>query len=125
MAYRVEDDPSHPVVRVTVEGGYDKAEVEAMVARAREASSRGARPILYDMRRASPGDMTPAEVFWLARQHPALQSADAATIRVAGLHDARFAAVATFWENAFRNSGLQARAFTDEADALRWLAGKD
>ena len=124
MAYRVEDDPSHRVVRVTVEGDYDKAEIESMVAEARRLSN-GARPILYDMRRASPHNMTAAEVFWLARQHPALRSAEAATIRVAGLHDPRFDAVAMFWENAFLNSGLQARAFTDEAAALRWLAGRD
>jgi len=60
-------------------------------------------------------------VFWFPRQHPSLQSAGAATVRVATLHDEKFAAMATFWENAFRNAGLQAHAFTDEAAALQWL----
>ena len=121
MPFRVEEDPARRIVRVTLQGVFDKPEIEKMVTSAREASAKQGWNILYDMRGAEPGKMWPAEVFWFPRQHPSLQTAGAATVRVAAIHDEKFAAMATFWENAFRNAGLQACAFTDEAAALQWL----
>ena len=121
MPFRVEEDPARRIVRVTLQGVFDKPEIEKMVTRAREVSASKGWHILYDMRDAEPGKMSPAEVFWFPRQHPSLQTAAAATVRVATIYDEKFAAMATFWENAFRNAGLQARAFTDEAEALQWL----
>ena len=121
MAFRVEEDAARRIVRVTLQGVFDKPEIEKMVTAAREASAKNGWNILYDMREAEPGKMSPAEVFWFPRQHPSLQSAGAATVRVATVTDEKFAAMATFWENAFRNAGLQARAFTDEAAAVQWL----
>lgn len=109
-------------MRVTLQGAFDKREIEEMVTRAREASATHGWNILYDMRAAEPGKMSPADVFWFPRQHPSLQAAGAATVRVASLHQPKHSAVATFWENAFRNAGLQACAFTDEPAALEWLA---
>ena len=125
MAFRVEEDPTHRIVRVTVQGVFDRPEIEQMVTHAREASAKKGWNILYDMRAAQPGKMSPAELFWFPRQHPSLQGAGAAVVRVATLHDEKFSAMAMFWENAFRNAGLQAKAFTEEGAALKWLEGKD
>jgi hypothetical protein len=121
MTFRVEEDPKLRIVRVTLHGVFDKPVIEKMVTRAREVSAAKGWHILYDMRHAEPGKISPAEVFWFPRQHPSLQAPGAATVRVATIHDEKFAAMATFWENAFRNAGLQACAFTDEAQALQWL----
>jgi hypothetical protein len=123
MPFRVDEDAALRIVRVTLQGVFDKPEIEKMVTSAREASGKNGWNILYDMRGAEPGKMSPAEVFWFPRQHPSLQAASAATVRVASLHQPKHSTVATFWENAFRNAGLQARAFTDEAAALQWLIG--
>jgi hypothetical protein len=121
MTLRIEEDTERRLVRVTLDGVYDKPIIEKMVAGAREASAKKGWNILYDMRAATPGKITPADIFWFPRQHPALQSPAAATVRVASLHDARHTEVAAFWETTFRNVGLQARAFTDEAEAIAWL----
>ena len=121
MAFRVEDDGPHRIVRATVEGEYDRDEIERMVGQGREASARTSWNILCDMRSARPGKMSPAEVFWLPRQHPSLRAAGASTVRVATVHKPEHAAIAAFWENAYNNAGLQARAFTDESAAIAWL----
>jgi len=125
MAFRVEEDEASRLVRVTVEGVFDKAEVVEMVSRAREISAARRWNILYDMRSATPGKMGPGDVFWLPRQHPALRGADVANVRVATLHTPALGEAALFWENAFRNAGLQARAFTEEAPALEWLTRRE
>ena len=122
MPFRLEDDPARRLVRVTFEGRYDKPEIEAMVGAARAASAKSGWNILYDMRAATPGAVGPADVFWMPRKHPALQGAAASSVRVATVHDGKQAEIATFWETSFRNAGLRARAFTDEAKALAWLA---
>ena len=124
MVFRVEEDEVRRLVRVTMEGVFDKDEVAAMVGRAREISTARRWNILYDMRSATRGRMGPGDVFWLPRQHPALRGADVANVRVATLHTPALGEAALFWENAFRNAGLQARAFTEEAPALEWLMRK-
>jgi hypothetical protein len=121
MAFRVEEDGTHRIVRVFVEGEYDRGEIEQLVGEGRAASARTSWNILCDMRAARPGRMTPAEVFWLPRQHPSLRAPGASTVRVATVHKPEHAAIAAFWENAYTNAGLQARAFTDEAAAIAWL----
>lgn len=125
MTYRVEEDGAHRIVRVTLRGAYDRPLIEAMVAEARGASARNAWPILYDLREAKPGKMSPAEVFWLPRQHPSLQESGAASVRIAALHRPEHAPIAAFWENAFRNAGMQARSFTREDGAISWLGGAE
>ncbi len=124
MVFRVEEDEVRRLVRVTAEGVFDKAEVVEMVARARETSARRRWNILYDMRSATLGKIGPGDVFWLPRQHPALRGADVASVRAAVLHTAALGEAVLFWENTFRNAGLQARAFTEEAPALEWLTRK-
>jgi hypothetical protein len=122
MPFHLEEDPSRRLVRVTLEGGYDKAEIEAMVERARASSAKNRFNILYDMRRWTPGAINIADMFWLPRHHPALRAAGAGSVRVAALHEAKLGDIASFWEDTFRNAGLRARAFTDETAALAWLA---
>ncbi len=122
MPFRLEDNAAGRFVRVTLEGRYEKAEIEAMVGAARAASAKNGWNILYDMRAATPGAVGPADVFWMPRKHPALKGAAASSVRVATLNDVKFTEIATFWETTFRNAGLRARAFTDEAAALAWLA---
>ncbi|MGZ5036357.1 MAG: hypothetical protein ACXWG1_04750 [Usitatibacter sp.] len=122
MAFRIDEDETLHLVRVTLEGVFDKDEVEEMVGRAREASASRRWNILYDLRAATPGKVGPGDLFWLPRRHPALKSAEVARVRVAALHLPEHAELAKFWENSFRNAGLAARAFTEEASALEWLA---
>lgn len=124
MPFRVVEDETLQLVRVTMEGVYDKDDVEAMVGRAREVSAARRWNILYDMRFARPGKMGPGEVFWMPRRHPALKGPEVASVRVATLHPPELADLATFWENSFRNAGLRARAFTEEAAAIEWLTAK-
>ena len=121
MKFHVREDSAARVVRAALKGVYAKDDVVGMVARAREVASRHDWPILYDLREAKPGAITSADIFWMPRRHPALQQAGASVVRVAALHDGHFTEMAAFWENAFRNAGLQAREFTDEAEAITWL----
>ena len=121
MKFHVREDSAARVVRAALKGVYAKDDVVGMVARAREVSSRHHWPILYDLREAKPGAINSADIFWMPRHHPALREAGASFVRVAALHDGHFSEVARFWENAFRNAGLQAREFTDEAAAISWL----
>jgi hypothetical protein len=93
-----------------------------MVTRARAASSARGWNILYDMRRSRPA-VSPGEVFFMPRSVEALRAPDAGKVRVAGLHLPEQAAGARMWENVFNNVGLQARAFTDEGEAVAWLRG--
>lgn len=123
MTFRVEEDAALGLVRVTVEGVFEVPEIDAMVGQARELASAHRWNTLYDMRSARPGRMGPGDVFWMPRELPALRGAEALGVRVATLHPAELAPIADFWENSFRNMGLQARAFLDEPQALAWLAG--
>jgi hypothetical protein len=122
MPFRVEEDEALRLVRVTMKGVYDKDDVVAMVGRAREASAARGWNILYDMRAARPGKIGPGDVYWLAREHPALKGAKVASVRVAALHPPDLGELAAFWENSFRNVGLKVRAFTEEGPAMEWLA---
>lgn len=125
MTFRVTEDDDRRLVRVTLEGTYDKAEIVAMVGEARKASAARKWPILYDLRGARPGAMGAADVFWMPRQHPALRAPDASMTRVAVVYPSEKGDLASFWENTFRNAGLRARAFTQEDAALEWLEGKE
>ncbi|MGZ5080668.1 MAG: STAS/SEC14 domain-containing protein [Usitatibacter sp.] len=106
---------------VTVEGGFDAKAAFEMVSRARELSAARGWNILYDMKAAVPGDMSHGQLFWMPRKLPALREPSAAKFRVAVVHASPHAALAEFWESAFRNAGLQARAFEDESAAIDWL----
>ena len=122
MAFRIEEDSRTTLVRVTLEGVVGKPEIESMVASARAASAKlGGWNILYDLRACFPRKVSPGELFWFPRQHPSLRAERASTVRVATLYHPKDTVLATFWEDAFRNAGLLAGAFTNELDAVKWL----
>jgi len=121
VPYRVEMDEPRGAVRVVVDGIVDAGTARSMVADARAAAGPRNLAILYDFRRAVPGKLTTADVFWFPRSIPALATPEARRVRVAVLHDGSQGALMAFWETSFRNTGLQARAFDDEAQALAWL----
>jgi hypothetical protein len=121
MTFRVEEDEAQGLVRATMEGTFEKADVMAMVTAARAAATKRSWNILYDMRAAVPGHVGFADVFWMPRSLPALQETQARGVRVAVLHSGQMKELPDFWENSFRNVGLQARAFTGEAETLSWL----
>ena len=121
MAFDVQAEEARRLVVVTVKGTYDGKSVLEMVTAAREAATARGWNILYDMTRATPGDMTSAELYWLPRRVPVLGAPEAGRIRVAVVHSPAHAALAEYWETTFRNTGLQARAFSEDAAAVAWL----
>ncbi len=122
--YEVREDEARAIVMVVAHGRIDQPLAVEMVTAARKASLARGWNILYDLRDSTPGDMSSGALFWMPRQVGALQGAQARRTRVALLHPLQFAAMATYWEDAFGNAGLTARAFTDEAGAVAWLGGE-
>jgi len=121
MTYTVGASPAEDAVLVVVEGPVVVAQVAAMVNEARALSDRLGLPILYDMSRATPGDVSKSDLFWMARNLPALKSPWARRVRVALVHPEEHVEDARFWETSFRNLGLDVRAFTRRDEAERWL----
>jgi hypothetical protein len=80
--------------------------------------------LLYDLRGATPGDLQKPDVFWFARNLPPLPESAAWGLRIAALHQSPQRDFMHFWETAFKNVGLSAKAFEDEAEAFAWLAAK-
>jgi hypothetical protein len=125
MPQRVEPDRARRLVVARLEGAATREEVIEMVKAARAMAHDRGWNILYDMRGATVSDISPGDIFWLPRRLDVLNQPEASLVRVAGLHDpGERASLARFWENAFSNAGLQARAFTDEAAALAWLTAE-
>jgi hypothetical protein len=122
MAYSAHLDEKLELVVVTAQGNLQSSEVAEMVTRARELSSASGWNILYDMAGASVGDISTGELYWMPRKLPALRHG-AGKVRVALLYSPKFEDLARFWENAFRNAGLKAQAFSDRDKALKWLRG--
>ena len=121
MRSNVEIDHGLRAVVVTVEGAVDAAGVAALVGEARDKSAGHGYGIVYDLTGASLGNISIADIFWLPRTLPALKSPTAKRTRVALVHPADKAEFARFWETAFMNAGLEARAFTDRAEAGSWV----
>jgi hypothetical protein len=115
-------DAARGIVVVTVDGACTRDGSARMVSAARAAAraNRG-MPILYDLRHASPGELSKSDIFWMARTTPLLKDGEAARVRVATVFPGEHGETARFWEDSFRNAGLEARAFEDEADAVAWL----
>jgi hypothetical protein len=117
-------DFSRGIVVVPVTGACDRNGMARMLAEARTASSvHDGLPIMYDMRGATPGDLQRADIFWLAHSAPALKDGAAAKVRVATVTPPGFRALARFWEDSFRNAGVDARAFESGDEATAWLCG--
>jgi hypothetical protein len=121
VAYEVRIDEARRLVVAEIVGPIGAEATLDLVARAREAASESGLNILYDMRRSIPGDMSSGALFWMPRQLPQLQGTEARRKRVALLHLPQYGAMASHWENTFRNAGLSVRAFVDEETAIDWL----
>jgi len=121
MAYEVALAPDSTHVVVSVTGSITLPEVTDMVTAARALSDRSGVPILYDMSAATPGDVSKSDLFWMPRKMGVLNSPWARRVRVALLHPAEHAENARFWEDSFRNLGLDVKAFTERGDAIAWL----
>ena len=116
-------DTAKRVVRVLVSGIFDAEEGPSLASDARRAAAECGFNILYDIRAASPGKLENSDIFWWPRTVPALKDPTAPRVRVATVYTAPQRPIVDFWETAFRNVGLSARAFDDEHAAVVWLTG--
>jgi len=121
MAYTISVAPEGGLVGVDARGELTLDEVAAMVTEARALADETGYPILYDMSGALPGEITKSDLFWMPRKLGVLNSPWARRIRVALVHPATHTENAQFWENSFRNLGLDVKAFTDRATAVAWV----
>ena len=121
MPYTVSVDERRRLVIVEAVGPIDAAVAEPMVTEARAAAAAQAFNILYDFRRATPGDLKSGDVFWFPRRIPALASPQARRVRIALIYPPEQQELARFWETTSQNAGLRSRAFESEADAEAWL----
>ena len=121
MEFSVRIDSKRGVVVVEAIGALTRVGTTQMVVAARAAGrTHGGMPILYDLREATPGQVAKSDIFWMARESPALRNGHA-MIRIATLFPAEHGTTARFWEDSFRNAGLDARAFETEDEAIAWL----
>jgi len=121
LPYEIIVDEARRIVVVVIVGAVDVADVAPLAKSARGAAREHGFNILYDGRRAVAGDMNTADLFWFPRNIPELSASSAGRVRTALLHLPEQRAMSEFWENAFNNAGLQARAFEDEGEAAAWL----
>ena len=121
MAHEVVVAPEGGYVMVTVSGTLAVEEVTRMVTAARTLSDGEGLPILYDMQRAVLGGVSKSDVFWMPRNLPVLKAPWARRVRVALVYPASHGEDALFWENSFRNLGLDVKAFPQREVALAWL----
>ena len=121
MAFEASLAPDSTHVVVSVTGSLTLAEVTDMVTAARALSDRAGVPILYDMSGALPGEISKSDLFWMPRKMGVLNSPWARRVRVALVHPAEHMENARFWEDSFRNLGLDVKAFTERRDAIDWL----
>ena len=120
MPHEVKVDDARHIVVARFEGSAHRAALMELVQDARAAAMASGLNILYDMRSATLA-VSSGELFWMPRQIEALRSPDAGKVRVASVSLPEHLEGARTWETMFRNAGLQARAFTDEAEAVAWL----
>ncbi len=123
VPYTITIDTVGRMVRVLVSGVFDAEEAPRMATEARRAAAESGFNILYDIREARAGKLENSDLFWLPRTVPALKESKAARVRVATVYVAEQRPIVQFWETAFRNVGLNARAFEDERAAAAWLSG--
>jgi hypothetical protein len=121
VPYTITIDTVRSVVRVLVSGIFDAEQAPAIATEARRTAGESGLNILYDIRGASPGKLENSDIFWWPRTIPALKEAEAPRVRVAAVFVPRQRPIVDFWETAFRNVGLAARAFENEDDAIGWL----
>ena len=122
MPFVISADEARRVVIVTVTGPVDAALTKAMVIEARAAANPKRFNLLYDFRGAVPQGLEKPDLFWFARSLPMGNQPGTLQLRIAALHSPTERDFMHFWETAFNNVGLPAKAFEDEAEAFAWLA---
>ena len=123
MPHTITIDTVRRVVRVLVSGILNAEEAPRIAAAARASAGESGLNILYDIRSTSACKLENSDIFWWPRTIPALKDPAAPRVRVAAVYAAPQRPMVDFWETAFRNVGLTARAFDNEDDAIVWLNG--
>jgi hypothetical protein len=123
VPYTIKIDTVRRVVRVLVSGIIDAEEGPLIATDARRSAGESGLNILYDVRTARPGKLENSDIFWWPRTIPALKDPQAPRVRVAAVYVPPQRPIVDFWETAFRNVGLAARAFESEDEAIGWLTG--
>ena len=119
--YTLRMDPQHRAVVVVLTGVVDAEIGIRVTTEARTEAARHNFNVLYDVRAADVSEVRNADVFWWARNIPELTTAEAKRIKAAVIHTPDQRQLAEFWQTTYRNMGLQARSFEDEAAAFGWL----
>ena len=121
MDFTVRIDNTKGIVVVPVTGACDRDGMVRMAHEARLAAQSAGLPILYDMRAATPGELTRSDIFWLAQSLPVPRDGHAGRVRMATLYPPGFHALARFWEDSYNNVGIDARVFQSGDEAVAWL----
>lgn len=121
MAASIRTDDARRLVVAQLTGTFGLEDVVALVKDARELAHARGYALLYDLSQATPGDISMGDVYFLPRRLPVLSGPAALKSRAALVYPKAFEYFARFWETAFNNMGLRAKAFEERAAALAWL----
>jgi hypothetical protein len=121
VSYSIVIDEGRRLVRVVVSEIFKAETAPRMSTEARRAAVERGFNILYDVRVACDEELKRSDVFWWPRRIDALKAPEARRIRAAVLHLGKHRDIVAFLETVYRNVGLQACGFEDEAAALGWL----
>ena len=124
--YKIYEDKETKLVRIDVSGTLTRSGVMSMVKEARERASAEDLNLLYDMRTMElPEGILLSEILTFVRTHTSLNNESAANLRSASLVVKQLLSdeVWEVYQYASRNAGLQWEFFTNEQQALDWLAG--
>lgn len=120
VEYRSETRPDY--LRVEISGEFSHGAMLPLCDRFfPEAAAAGRNAVLVDARGISGREPMMADRYELAVRIAELQARYEPRIRVALLGNHPLVHPERFGEIVARNRGADARAFTDEAEALRWL----
>lgn len=122
MPYSIRIDAERRLIHVSVSGEFDVKDVPATVTEVRSTAVARGFNVLYDIRWAHSESLKKSDIFWMPRKIPVLSSVEARRMRTAVVYAPEQRERVQFWEDAYRNLGLHARAFQDETAALAWLA---
>lgn len=124
--YKIYQDNDTQLIRIDVSGRLTRGGFMSMVKEAREQAYTVNHNLLYDMRSMElPEGILLNEILSFVRSHASLNSEFAANLRSASLVVKQLLSdeVWEVYQYASRNAGLQWEFFTDEQQALNWLAG--
>lgn len=123
--YNIYQDKKTNLVRIDVSGTLTRNGVILMVKEAREQAHKARLNLLYDMRTMElPEGILLSEILAFVSSHASLNNESAANLRSASLVVKQLLSeeVWEVYQYASHNAGLQWEFFTDEQQALDWLA---